>query len=135
MKRTKPLRRGKPLRSRSKKTEARYAGASGRRALVVRLLRERRFCELGPVLRSAHFITEILPQPAAFWRVVDRAARRCSRKATQVHEVLARSAGGDILDEANCKATCAACHRFVGDHPRAATILGFRRSRYARGAA
>lgn len=129
MKRHVPMTRSKPLRSRSKKTEARYSGPTGRRALVARLLREFPHCQ-------AH---------AKFWnafaesgfsdREMHAAWGSCERKSRDVHELLARSAGGDILDENNLICVCRSCHTWIGDHPRLALALGLRRSRYARGAA
>lgn len=49
-----------------------------------------------------------------------------------MHEVLARSAGGDILDETNLLCVCRACHDWIGQHPRKALELGLRQSRYAK---
>lgn len=97
------------LKRRSAKQRAMYAGSDGvegRRALVARLLAERPWCEAG------------LP-------------RVCTGAAVDVHEKLARSAGGSILDETNCLCLCRACHTWVGDHPREALALGLRLSRYA----
>ena len=55
----------------------------------------------------------------------------CTHWSVDIHEILARSAGGSILDEANLKALCRACHQWVGDHPLQALEMGLRRSRYA----
>jgi 5-methylcytosine-specific restriction endonuclease McrA len=126
VKRSKPMRRGKPLRSRSKKMEARYAGATGRRALVARLLKERPLCQ---ALRAFTIAA------AACDPLIDEARRRCEVRSRDVHELLARSAGGDILDPANIVVLCRSCHRWVHAHPEMAKELGLRRSRYARGAA
>jgi hypothetical protein len=49
-----------------------------------------------------------------------------------VHEILSRSAGGSILDEANCLCVCRQCHTWVGDFPNEATALGLRQSRWNR---
>ena len=54
----------------------------------------------------------------------------CTGYATEVHEVLSRARGGDILDPDNCLALCHSCHRWVTEHPREATELGLLRSQY-----
>lgn len=109
-----PKAKRKPLAPRSKKTRAKYDGTElveGRRDLVARLLRERPFCETCP-------------------RITTVATVRCAGVAVDVHEVLARSAGGSILDEANCMTSCRTGHTWIGDHPKEALALGLRRSRY-----
>ena len=59
-----------------------------RRALVSRLLAERPICQ------------------------------RCGTNPSQdCHELLRRSAGGDILDEANIRTICRPCHDWIGLHP------------------
>lgn len=93
-----PLRGGtplvrKPLRARSKKTEALYRI---RRSLVAALLAERPVCE------------------------------RCgSARSTDVHEPQMRSRGADITDPTQCVCLCRACHRWIHDHPAAATAEGW----------
>lgn len=110
----KPMVRGKAIRRRSKKAAAKYAGPDGRRAFVERILRERPWCE-------------------ACERIVAFGGWSCwlPHRSEDVHEVLARSAGGSILDEANVLAVCRAAHVWIGDHPKEAITLGLRRSRYA----
>jgi hypothetical protein len=41
-----------------------------------------------------------------------------------VHELVRRSQGGSILDEANLLAVCRECHRRIGDYPALAFSLG-----------
>jgi len=54
----------------------------------------------------------------------------CVGRAVDGHEVLARSAGGSILDEENIKLVCRPCHVRIGARPLEALELGFRQSRY-----
>ncbi len=106
--RSAPMARGKPLAQRSAKMMAKYAGSGsveGRRALVGRLLAERPRCQ------------------AAIVNV-------CAGDSVDVHELLARSAGGSILDETNCLCCCRPCHQWIGDHPLEALARGLRLSRY-----
>jgi hypothetical protein len=128
LKRSKPMRRGKPLRSRSKKMEARYAGAGGRRALVARLLKERPLCEacvrIGRHLAAVSGIVVRSDTHA-------RQLAGCSLRSKDVHEILPRSAGGSIDDETNLLCTCRVGHGWVHEHPRTAIALGLRKSRYA----
>lgn len=106
--RSTPLKRSSRLAPRSAKTTAKYAGsgsAEGRRALVARLLAERPRCQA-------------------------TIANVCTGDSVDVHELLARSAGGSILDESNCICCCRSCHRWIGDHPLEALARGLRLSRY-----
>lgn len=91
---------------------AKYAGPDGRAALVERMLRDRSDCETCPRIHT----------------VDDRI--RCGLDVVDVHELLARSAGGSILDEANCVTTCRVGHDWIGKHPKEAITLGLRLSRY-----
>ena len=54
----------------------------------------------------------------------------CTGKSVDLHEVLARSQGGSILDESNIICVCRACHDFVGREVKLATEMGLRRRRY-----
>lgn len=99
MKRGGPLRRLSPLRRRTRlrpMSAKRQAIAADRRAFVERILRERPICEFP----------------------------RCLNRSEHVHEKLLRSRGGDILDPLNVRAICGKCHRWIHDHPKAATSLG-----------
>lgn len=112
MKRSKPMARGRGLRRRSAKQAALYKGSAtqeGRAAFVARLLALRPVCEACPKIHD-----------------------REPRPSVDVHEILARSAGGSILDEANAVCVCRQCHTWIGDFPNEATILGLRKSRFNR---
>jgi hypothetical protein len=55
----------------------------------------------------------------------------CRAKPSQdCHEPLRRSAGGSILDEANCMAVCRLCHSKIHDNVAWAMSKGYLRSRY-----
>jgi hypothetical protein len=111
MKRTPLARSRKPLPRRSAKTEAKYAGPDGRRALVARLLSERPVCESGLTWQ---------------WVV-------CKNKSVDIHEVLSRARGGSILDESNLLAVCRHCHTWITDRPLASERLGLSRRRWPKG--
>jgi len=46
------------------------------------------------------------------------------RPSVDVHELVRRSQGGSILDEANCIVVCRPCHRRIGNYPQLAFDLG-----------
>lgn len=100
-------------------------GREGRRAFNVRILAERGTCEVCPrIIAGRHTLAEDAHRIACYgWR--------CEGAPVDVHEILARSAGGDILDPANVLATCRAGHDWIGRYPDAAHALGLRDSRYA----
>lgn len=51
---------------------------------------------------------------------------RCGMNpSTEIHEVVTRARGGSILSEANCRALCRACHRWITEHPAKAHEEGF----------
>jgi len=51
---------------------------------------------------------------------------RCSVKpSSEVHEVISRARGGDILDKTNCRALCHACHFWITTNPAEATKTGW----------
>jgi len=91
-----PLKRTGRLRSRSKKTEAKYRV---RRKLVEELLSTRTRCEAG--------IEGI-----------------CTSRSVDVHEIKTRGRGGSILDRANLLCLCRPCHQYVTEHPKEAHALG-----------
>lgn len=106
-----------PLKRRSAKQRAVYAGSDGvegRADFVARILAERPHCEAGHRLEGKV-----------------RTRSRCSVSAVEVHEVMRRSAGGDIIDDDNVLALCARCHRVIHTHPKEARELGLLISRYA----
>jgi len=89
---------------RSKKTAAKYVE---RRALVERLLRERPACEACATYRN-------YTRPGLFmvWASED------------IHELISRGRGGDILDENNLLAVCRPCHTWITDNPSEAEFCG-----------
>jgi len=107
----------KPIRRRSKKMEAKYVE---RRKLVARLLEERPWCERCQVAVDEFYAAPtLIPTPIL-------------RRSTEIHELLRRSAGGDILDEDNCRALCHQCHDWIHDHPKEAEAEGWLKSRWDR---
>ena len=54
----------------------------------------------------------------------------CTGKSVDLHELLARSQGGSILDPSNIICVCRACHDFIGREVKLATEMGLRRRRY-----
>lgn len=102
MRRT-PLKRGGrllrrvPLRNRSLK---RMRAMVHRRRLVAELLEARPWCEVG-------------------------ISRICDGRAVDVHELLSRARGGDILDPTGVVTACRTCHDFVTSHPAEATASGW----------
>ena len=90
------------LKPRSKKMAAKYVE---RRKLVEKLLKEHPQCEA---------------------QVPDV----CTGKSVDLHELLARSQGGSILDESNIICVCRGCHDFIGREVKLATEMGLRRRRY-----
>jgi hypothetical protein len=125
-----PMKRGAPLAKRSPKMRAKYQGSGsveGRRDLVARILAARPRCQIGARLEAYRSVCASLNTDAklGWWK-----PHLCGGEATEVHEILRRSAGGDILDDANCLATCALCHRWTHETPKTARNLGLLRSRY-----
>jgi 5-methylcytosine-specific restriction endonuclease McrA len=52
--------------------------------------------------------------------------QRCNSKASEeVHEVLSRARGGDILDINNCRALCHMCHFWITTNPAEALKAGW----------
>lgn len=84
----------------------------GRRAFVARLLKERPWCEVCLHLKATENPDAIV------------------LRSWDIHEILARSAGGSILDESNALAVCRPHHDRIGRCPTWATERGFRKSRY-----
>lgn len=112
MKRRKPLKRSGRLRQRSKKMEAKYAD---RRVLVAKVLSERPYCEACPKFAAHDGL---------------RTYHRLASK--DVHELVRRSQGGSILDEANVIAVCRKCHDRIGREPALAFDLGLARHGWER---
>lgn len=97
----------KPIRNRSKKTEAKYVE---RRKLVSRVLSQRPKCEACPVFAKHDGLVTYRLHPS-----------------TDVHELVRRSQGGSILDESNVLAVCRGCHNRIGRQPALAFDLGLAR--------
>lgn len=113
--RSTPLARSSGLARRSAKTAKAYAGidgVEGRRAFVARILAERPLCEAGARIT---------------W------APSCGGTAASedVHEMLRRSAGGSIVDDANVLAVCRRDHQTIHQHPKEARAAGLLLSRFA----
>jgi hypothetical protein len=54
---------------------------------------------------------------------------RChAERATEIHEVLTRARGGSVVDEANCRALCHACHLHITENPAESLREGWIRS-------
>ena len=101
-----PLKRStKPIRSRSKKTEKIYVK---RRKFVAEFLEKHPWCQR---------CYEAFPETQSF-----------VNRSTEVHEVISRARGGDILEEDNCRALCHECHMWIHAHPRQATLDGWLKS-------
>ena len=101
MKRT-PLKRKTPLKrsgSLAPVSKKRAKTNRARRKFVQEELEKRNWCE-------AHI------------------AQVCTRRATEIHEPILRSAGGSILDAATSVAICRMCHRWVHDNVKEAKRLG-----------
>lgn len=114
---------------RAERTQTKAKAAEGRRAFVKRILKGAPACQAGHVI-AAHLMN--LP-PRGLWRrkSTDPVWSRCDRDSVDVHELLARSAGGSIVEDANVIAVCRTCHDWIGNHPQEALAIGLRRSRYA----
>lgn len=115
------------LKPRSAKREA---IADERRAFVARILSERPQCE-GP----AHLRRIVDGLDTRDQRVVVDQLRACGpwRPSAEVHEIVKRSRGGSILEDANVLALCGGpkgCHAFTESEPRLATMAGMLRSRW-----
>lgn len=111
-----------PLRRVSKK---RAALNKLRSAFVREQLKKRPHCEVREMISASRFPGSV---PLS---VIDNISRHCTGVATELHEPLtrARAPGAEtILDPANSIAICPGCHRWVHDHPAAATSLGLLRS-------
>lgn len=94
----------KPINKRSKKMQAVY---DERRPFVEKILRERPLCEACRV-----------------FAVHDNKASFNNHMSRDVHEIIRRSQGGSILDEANVLAVCRPCHIRIGNYPQLAFDLG-----------
>lgn len=110
MKRSSFKKQSKAINNRSKKTEEKY---KERRPLVKRLLEEKPWCEACPVFAEYENL-------ATYQR----------RQSVDVHEIVRRSQGGSILDEANLMCVCRQCHSRIGNEPALAFSLGLAKHAY-----
>lgn len=92
------------MRYRSAKKEKEYVE---RRKLVVRLLKEKPWCEACPVF-AEH----------------DEKKMYKRNQSSDLHELKRRSQGGSILDEENIICVCRPCHTRIGNYPQLAFDLG-----------
>ena len=87
-------------------SEKRKKVSVARREFVADILSTRTRCEAGAMIRSGD------------------TGHRYFGYSTDVHEVLTRARGGDILDPMNVKAICRRCHDWIHEHPADALDLG-----------
>jgi len=116
VKRKTPLRRKTRLRAKSPK---RLALDEKRRAFVAEQMAKRRWCEACERIGDHTGDVKVV---GGFRRWV-----HCALFSTELHEPLtrARAPGPEtILDPANSVAICPFGHRWIHDHPAAATQLG-----------
>lgn len=92
------------MKHRSKKQEALYRK---RRPLVQKMLEEIEWCEACPVMA--------VYEGKVVYNV---------RRSQDVHELLNRSQGGDILDGRNLIVVCRQCHTWITGHPTESERLG-----------
>jgi hypothetical protein len=108
LKRKTGLERGKPPERRTRlapvSAKRRKLNVS-RRKFVEETLSARTRCEAGSLIRT-----------------VD-GTHRCGGFSTDVHEVLTRARGGDILDPDNVRAICRSCHDWIHRNPGIALEL------------
>ena len=78
--------------------------------------------ELRPTCEVGHIV---------WWR--SDAPNICLGRSSELHEPLTRARGGSILDPDNTVAICRNCHRWIHDHPEAATELGLLKSQHEQG--
>ena len=67
------------------------------------------------------FVSDILK----FRLMCEARIRGCTMTPTDVHEILTRGRGGDILDPDNCLALCRSCHHWITINPAWAATNGF----------
>ena len=111
----------KPIPKRSAKMKDIYERKGGRRELVARLLAERPWCEAGQRIEAG----QGQPVHPSVYHV-------CQKLSVDCHELLRRSAGGNILDETGIICVCRACHDWIGRNPAAAESLGLSKRRWPR---
>ena len=103
LKAKKGLSGGKPLAKRSVKTTEKYVA---RRALVSNMLEDRPLCEA-----------------CRLYAAFDNRLTSVN-DAVDIHEVVLRSQGGDILDASICMPVCRPCHMRVDEDREVAMLVG-----------
>ena len=92
-------------------SEKRKAVAVQRRDMVREQLAARPWCEAEPLIGGEH---------------------RCDGRSVDIHELVRRSQGGDILDPDGVLAVCRSCHDWIGRNPAEAIRLGLAKPAWER---
>ena len=110
MKPRKPLKRS-PLKASAipikKKSAKREDADVERRIFVAMMLKKHPYCVACPIFAEHDGLVSYVRRPSQ-----------------DVHELLRRSQGGSVVDEANCIAVCRPCHTRIGNYPQLAFDLG-----------
>ena len=119
LKSTSKLKSSKPLSKRSEKMKKTYVQ---RRKLVKDRLGEGVECE---ACMAINVLDRIDMKPRS-WndRPSNQSGIIVTKQAVDVHEIVNRSQGGDILDERILLNVCRDCHEFITHNPFKATLLG-----------
>ena len=110
MKPRKPLKRS-PLKGSAipikKKSAKREVADVERRIFVAMMLKKHPYCVACPIFAEHDGLVSYVRRPSQ-----------------DIHELLRRSQGGSVVDEANCIAVCRSCHTRIGNYPQLAFDLG-----------
>tara|TARA_R110002020_G_scaffold466007_1_gene688142 strand:+ start:446 stop:1036 length:591 start_codon:yes stop_codon:yes gene_type:complete len=109
-----------PINKRSKKMSATYVK---RRKLVKDRLGEGTECEACMAVNVFHRI-EIEKVRSWSDKPSNRSGIIMTKQAVDVHEIINRSQGGDILDEKILLNVCRDCHIFITENPFNSSLLG-----------
>ena len=114
------LKSNTPLNKRSKKMSATYVK---RRKLVKDRLGEGTECEACMAVNVFH---RIEMKKARSWseKPSNTSGIIVTKQAVDVHEIVNRSQGGDILDEKILLNVCRDCHMFITENPFNSSLLG-----------
>lgn len=130
LKRT-PLKRGEsklksktPINKRSKKMKDKYVE---RRKVVEQMLQSQK-CSACVVYHVYDGYMR-LPDPKSAFSAPKLGVCHV-RKTQDVHEIVNRSQGGDILDKSNLLAVCRPCHRRITENPLEAEMVGLHLPRW-----
>ncbi len=120
------LKSNKPINKRSKKMSETYIK---RRKLVKDRLGEGAECEACMAVNVFH---RLEMKKSRSWN--DRPSNKLgvimTKQAVDVHEIVNRSQGGDILDEKILLNVCRECHMFITENPFNSSLLGLHLSGY-----